>query len=327
MNLHETPKLYEEAVQFTAQQKKIRPVYIEKDYWVTYVLYHIFNNEIGKYTVFKGGTALSKCYSMIERFSEDIDLVVLRKEGESNNALTTKIKNIGKLVGGLLPEISIEGLTQKMGMNRKTAHTYKKVFHEDFGQIRDVIVLEATWLGYFEPFTNREVISFVGEMMLKTGQEKLARQYDMLPFTVQVLEPVRTICEKIMSLVRFSYGDDPIGDLKKKVRHVYDLNQLLKHEKLVRFIEGDDFSTMLLKVAQDDVSSFKNNNKWLAHHPNESLLFKDNVNVWKEIEGVYNTDFKGLVYGELPDSAEMQDTIYRIKNRLKKIDWNINLEG
>ena len=123
MNLHETPKLYEEAVQFTAQQKKIRPVYIEKDYWVTYVLYHIFNNEIGKYTVFKGGTALSKCYSMIERFSEDIDLVVLRKEGESNNALTTKIKNIGKLVGGLLPEISIEGLTQKMGMNRKTTHT------------------------------------------------------------------------------------------------------------------------------------------------------------------------------------------------------------
>ena len=190
-----------------------------------------------------------------------------------------------------------------------------------------MIVLEATWLGYFEPFTNREVISFVGEMMLKTGQKKLARQYDMLPFTVQVLEPVRTICEKIMSLVRFSYGDDPIGDLKKKVRHVYDLNQLLKHEKLARFIEGDDFSTMLLKVAQDDVSSFKNNNKWLAHHPNESLLFKDNVNVWKEIEGVYNTDFKGLVYGELPDSAEMQDTIYRIKNRLKKIDWNINLEG
>jgi predicted nucleotidyltransferase component of viral defense system len=51
---------------------KIPAIYVEKDYWVTYALFTIFNNEIGKDTVFKGGTALSKCYNMIERFSEDI---------------------------------------------------------------------------------------------------------------------------------------------------------------------------------------------------------------------------------------------------------------
>ena len=49
---------------------------VHKDYWVTYALFTIFTNEIGKDTVFKGGTALSKCFSMIEHFSEDIDLVV-----------------------------------------------------------------------------------------------------------------------------------------------------------------------------------------------------------------------------------------------------------
>jgi predicted nucleotidyltransferase component of viral defense system len=36
-------------------------------------LFAILNNEIGKDTIFKGGTALSKCYNMIERFAEDID--------------------------------------------------------------------------------------------------------------------------------------------------------------------------------------------------------------------------------------------------------------
>jgi predicted nucleotidyltransferase component of viral defense system len=72
MKLHENKTLFRQAVQFTADQIKIAAIYVEKDYWVTYTLFTIFNNEIGKDTVFKGGTALSKCYNMIERFSEDI---------------------------------------------------------------------------------------------------------------------------------------------------------------------------------------------------------------------------------------------------------------
>ncbi len=69
----------------------LQPEFVEKDYWVTYALFTIFNNEIGKETVFKGGTALSKCYNMIERFSEDIDLVVLRREGETDSKLKSKL--------------------------------------------------------------------------------------------------------------------------------------------------------------------------------------------------------------------------------------------
>ena len=81
-----------------------------------------FQNEIGKTTVFKGGTALSKCFHLIERFSEDIDLVVLRKENETGNQLKTKIKKISNCVSNVLPEIEIEGITNKLGMIRKTAH-------------------------------------------------------------------------------------------------------------------------------------------------------------------------------------------------------------
>ena len=146
MKLHRDMKLFRQAVQFTSDQMQIPAIYIEKDYWVTYALFHIFNEEIGNDTVFKGGTALSKCYNVIERFSEDIDLVVLRRDGESNNKLTTKIRTISKVVNNVLPEIEIAGLTQKMGMNRKTAHSYSKEFQGDYGQIRDAIVVEATWL-------------------------------------------------------------------------------------------------------------------------------------------------------------------------------------
>jgi hypothetical protein len=327
MNLHLNSSLFKDAVSITAQQLHIPPVYIEKDYWVTFALHTIFNNAIGKETVFKGGTALSKCYQMIERFSEDIDLVVVRREGESNNQLSNKIKKISKVVADVLPEVTIEGLTQKMGMNRKTAHTYAKEFKDSYGQVRDVIVVEATWLGYFEPYTTKTISSFVGSMMLNNDQQDIAASNGLLPFDVLVLEPTRTICEKIMSLVRFSYGENAIADLKKKVRHTYDLHQLLQQKEFSVFFDSPVFTAMLLKVANDDVASYKNSNDWLIHHPNEAIIFKNLEQVWKELKLSYTGDFKNLVYGALPDEAAVLNTLKRIKERLTSIKWTIEIDN
>lgn len=159
-------------------------------------LFTIFKNEIANDTVFKGGTALSKCYQMIDRFSEDIDLVVLRREGETDSRLKSKLKTVSKVVESILPEVPIEGITHKMGMNRKTAHSYNKEFKGDYGQVRDVIILESTWLGYYEPYTTKSIISFVGQMMVDAQQAQIAEENNLLPFDVLVLEPIRTICEK-----------------------------------------------------------------------------------------------------------------------------------
>lgn len=325
MKLHADKTLFRQAVQFTADQMQIPAIYIEKDYWVTFALYSIFSNEIGKDSVFKGGTALSKCYQMIERFSEDIDLVVLRHEGESNNKLTNKIKKISKVVADVLPEVEIPGLTQKMGMNRKTAHTYSKEFQGNYGQVRDVIVVEATWLGYFEPYTTKTISSFVGSMMLNNGQQEIVETNGLMPFELLVLEPVRTICEKIMSLVRFSYGENSMDDLKKKVRHTYDLHQLLQQKEFSAFFDSAAFSEMLLKVANDDVASYKNSNEWLIHHPKDAIIFKDLENVWKELKNTYNGEFKNLVYGALPDDVAVLSTLKRIKERLSVIKWAIEI--
>uniref|UniRef100_UPI00084D71C1 nucleotidyl transferase AbiEii/AbiGii toxin family protein n=1 Tax=Arcticibacter eurypsychrophilus TaxID=1434752 RepID=UPI00084D71C1 len=273
MRLHENKTLFRQAVQFTAQQMDIPSIYVEKDYWVTYALYAIFNNEIGSDTVFKGGTSLSKCYNMIDRFSEDIDLVVLRKTGDTNGKLKSKLKAISRVVETIMPEVPIAGITQKMGMNRKTAHTYNKEFEGNYGQVRDVIIIEATWLGYHEPYTSKSIISFIGNMMLGNGQKDIAEENGMLSFNLLVLEPIRTICEKIMSLVRFSYGENPIADLKRKIRHTYDLHQLLQQEEFNDFFNAPAFDDMLLKVANDDVASFRNNNQWLIYHPNEALMY------------------------------------------------------
>ena len=61
----------------TARKRNISEAVIEKDYWVTFILDYLFNdNKWKEYFTFKGGTSLSKCFGLIERFSEDIDLIL-----------------------------------------------------------------------------------------------------------------------------------------------------------------------------------------------------------------------------------------------------------
>ena len=326
MRLHLNKKIFTDAVKITSEQLNLPPIYIEKDYWVTYVLHTIFKNEIGKEAIFKGGTSLSKCFGLIDRFSEDIDLVVRRDKSETDNQLKRKIKKVTKIVSDILREVEIPDITHKVGMSRKTAHEYSKEFADDYGQIRDVIIVEATWLGYFEPFTTKEVSSYIYEMMINTGQQKLAEENNLLPFEVQVLEPTRTLCEKIMSLVRFSYTENAIDDLKQKVRHTYDLHQMLNNKELSEFFESEKFDEMLINVANDDVGSFKNNNTWLQHHPNKAKIFAEIETVWNELEKVYSGEFKNLVFGELPSENEIFDSLKRIKKRLESVDWTITIE-
>lgn len=325
MKLHENVSLYTDAIRFTAQQMNLPPEYIEKDYWVTFALYNIFKNEIGKETIFKGGTALSKCFGLIQRFSEDIDLVVLRNENETGNQLKTKIKKISNCVSKVLPEIEIEGITNKLGMIRKTAHSYEKVFTGNFGQVRDNIIVESTWLGNFEPYTTAKVSSFIYEMMLQNKQQSLIDEYEINPFEVLALNPKRTLCEKIMSLVRFSQTKDPIADLRNKIRHTYDIHLMLKDGSLNSFFRSDEFETMLLRVANDDIASFKNNNEWLVNHPTTAIIFSETTDTWNKIKTAYRGSFSELVFGELPDEAEIQKNLMNISDRLRPIEWNIKL--
>ena len=69
-------KLYFEQV---ANNMKLSPEIIEKDFWVCLTLQKLFSlSEIGNYLIFKGGTSLSKSYQVIKRFSEDIDVSIDR---------------------------------------------------------------------------------------------------------------------------------------------------------------------------------------------------------------------------------------------------------
>jgi hypothetical protein len=61
----------------TAERMQLHSVNIEKDFWVCWLLKQLLTiRELNGWLTFKGGTSLSKCFNLIRRFSEEIDLAV-----------------------------------------------------------------------------------------------------------------------------------------------------------------------------------------------------------------------------------------------------------
>lgn len=70
MYLHNDQELFTEIISATANEMQLPVAIIEKDYYVTMILKEL--SKRAPKCVFKGGTSLSKCYHVIDRFSEDI---------------------------------------------------------------------------------------------------------------------------------------------------------------------------------------------------------------------------------------------------------------
>lgn len=68
-----------EAINTVALQTGLPPSSIEKDWWVTQVLKALHTLPYAEYIAFKGGTSLSKCWNLIARFSEDVDIALSRE--------------------------------------------------------------------------------------------------------------------------------------------------------------------------------------------------------------------------------------------------------
>ncbi|MDD3045848.1 MAG: nucleotidyl transferase AbiEii/AbiGii toxin family protein, partial [Candidatus Delongbacteria bacterium] len=140
----------------------------------------------------------------------------------------------------------------------------------------------------------------------------------------QVLGIERTFTEKIMSLVRFSKQTDPYKDLAERIRHIYDLYMLIQDTDVKAFLNHDGFESMMQKIGREDFESFNNNNEWLYEHPSNAIIFKNPEETWDIIKTPYNTTFKEMVFGELPESTELISMLTEIHSRLVKISWNIN---
>ena len=98
----------------SAEKMKLHPSIVEKDFWVCFMLDHLFHDSKYKDSfVFKGGTSLTKAYGIGSRFSEDIDIAISEAWTLSGNQLKMLIKRTAKSMTEGLQEMNMPGFTSK----------------------------------------------------------------------------------------------------------------------------------------------------------------------------------------------------------------------
>ena len=321
MKLHNAPAAFQELIARTAEASGILPPYIEKDYWLTTVLRELALSPQRNLAVFKGGTSLSKAYGIIQRFSEDVDLALI-VEGLSGNQVKSRMDSISKNITKHLPEVKVADVTSKGSRFRRTAHTFPQVAEKLVfpSQAREELVLEINAFANPSPFQEVEIQSLIAGYLRKLGREDLAQEYDLQPFTLQVLKPTRTLAEKVLALARASYAQDAFAQLREKIRHTYDLYFLLQQPELQAFVAGAEFFETLRQVQADDAKNSEFQGAWAAEPLAAAWIYQDDLALWQLLEDTYTGPFKSLVYGPLPSLEDVRQALRQLAQRLKDFD-------
>ena len=74
MQLHLNTEDFTDLINLASEYFQLNPLIVEMDYWITHSLFLLSTSVYNEMVVFKGGTSLTKCYTDLHRFSEDIDM-------------------------------------------------------------------------------------------------------------------------------------------------------------------------------------------------------------------------------------------------------------
>lgn len=222
----------------TAAKMRMHPSIVEKDFWVCFLLDHLFHDcKYRDMFVFKGGTSLSKSYHVIERFSEDIDLIldwrkIINDESNpwderSKTKQDTYNKQINKAAAEfyrdeLVPVLNKE-LTQKLGDGEwVSVDSYDEMvvnfmYPRDFEleYIVPVVRLEIGPLAEWLPSHKTVIEPFVAEKYPDVFKQK---DTEILTIDVE-----RTFWEKITILHKMANFPEGKTLPRRYARHLYDV--------------------------------------------------------------------------------------------------------
>lgn len=291
--LHNDKELFEQIVLKTADDMGIEVGIVEKDYFVTMFLRHIVQRQPD--IIFKGGTSLSKCYGLIQRFSEDIDLNI---EGDAKPTEGQR-RRLKENIVAAIDECSFvltnpEEIRSRRDFNKYVVD-YPTVFDASYLK-RHLIVETAVYLRAY-PSKRMKAGSYVYDYLLKNHLDELIAEHNITPFELNVQAAERTFVDKV-----FALGDYYLsGAIQEHSRHIYDLY------KLLGVVELDDSMRDLAMVVAEERKPHKT-----------CLSVQDGVSMQqllKEIiqQDVYKADYEGKTSSLLFETVPYTEAITALK--------------
>ena len=321
-----------ELFQATAYKMGIQETIIEKDFWVCFLLNHLFHDSIYKdYFVFKGGTSLSKAYNVIKRFSEDIDLILdwtrLNYKPEepweerSKNQQDKFNKEMNRLASEfysekLIPELNkeIENKIGKAGLfvlhendPMIVKFEYPVLFPDSNDYLRSYVQLEIGPIAEWLPSHNAKIKSFCAEYYPNLFVQSETE--------VRTVDVERTFWEKITILHKICNWPENKPLQKRYARHIYDVYQMYNSNvKNLAFSKKE----LLQKDVTFKEKFYYSKNANYENATLENIQLVPNGRILDELANDYE-ETKKMIYGEKPDFESIIKAMKNLEKELRAL--------
>lgn len=301
MNLHNDKAIFAQYIEATTSYLGINEeAIVEKDYFVTLFLRNLVC--LRPNIIFKGGTSLAKCYKLINRFSEDIDLDIHTESGKPTEGQRRALKSD---ILSVAQEIGLLQTNPEQVRSRREFNKYIFDYNPSFGHSglnKSLIVETATMIKSF-PTERMEAASFIHDYMLAQDFTDEIAKYKMQSFYVQVQAAQRTFIDKLFAIADYYMNSQSDG----YSRHLYDVYKIFPH---ISF--DDEFITLVDEVRE------------ARKHHKTCLSAKDGVNLPEVLEMLiaedfYKADYKGITESLLFERASYNETIKTLKRIIEEM--------
>ena len=243
MQLHNHKEEFETIVKTVADEYGLRNFQVEKDYFVSLFLKELNKLESNIQVVFKGGTSLSKCYDVIDRFSEDIDLAV---NFNSDKVTQRQRRRLKKDILEIVETLGMDLLNLDDVQSRRDHNEYNVGFNNHFEIEKSTVpfIIVETIVVY-KPFPVKEldVSNYITKYLSNNDRLDLIEQYNLESFKMPIQTIERTFIDKLFAICDYH--------LQKKYfrysRHIYDLHKMWTSE----LIDENLMSSILDDVIKD----------------------------------------------------------------------------
>lgn len=311
----------------TAEKMSVTEQIVEKDFWVCWTLKQLFESPLQNKLIFKGGTSLSKVYGVIERFSEDIDLI-LNWEGnpvgepmEKRSKTKTKAFNEQLLAWSntcieeeIYPTITqfCKGICETTLKHADNGDAivlihYPQAFPMD-SYLRPEIKLEIGALAAWDPHQSAVVTPYAAEHFPHVFIHKEAR--------IQVTTAERTFWEKATILHAEAGRPESNRYRERYARHYYDMVMLARNEQ----IKAQALTNpALLEKVVEFKQRFYSGSAWCAYPDAKPGTFRllPPPHFLSDLRKDYQ-EMKNMIYGEYPSLETILAELIKLQEEINK---------
>lgn len=305
----------------TANAMGVTAAAAEKDFWICWVLQHVFEDkQLNQYLRFKGGTSLSKCYNAIERFSEDIDLILdwsrLTRENPTGERSKTQQEKLNKSINEgakvfiadtLLPHLSeIMGDMCELAIDLQDSHTinitYPKAFDSEY--LRPQVRLEIGPLAAMLPMEWCDVQPYAAEHFPDV--------FEQVKVPVPTIAATRTFWEKLTILHAEAHRPSDKVLPARYARHYYDVFKLVESGLALHALQKPDFLEKVVAFKQRFYPS-----SWANYDSAtlDQLVLQPAACHMGELQADYEK-MQEMLFGERPEFEDIIQTLAKLEHEV-----------